>query len=106
MNIDMNFVFLRLDRSHKSAAESESLTDRFCYSLKHMGSEGQMPGELVHEIEIRKNMTTENDILVAIAEAEERAIKRGLEKGMEQERAAMLDKMRALGVSEDIISQM
>ena len=32
-----------------------------------------LPLETIHEIEIHKNMTTENDILVAIAEAREDA---------------------------------
>lgn len=35
-----------------------------------------------HEIELHKNMTTRNDILVAIAEAEEYAIIRGTKNGL------------------------
>ena len=105
MKVDYNFIFLRLDRFSKSEQECETILDKFAYSLKNMGKEEFIPAsfsedslkelyndalianlsaDLAHELILSGIMTTENDWLVAISEAEERAIARGIEKGLEQ----------------------
>ena len=105
MNVDYNFLFLRLDRFDKKEEECESLLEQFAYTLKNMGKNtakpesfsdellmniyddaflANLPSETAHEILLAQTMTTENDWLVAINEAEERAIAKGLQEGIQQ----------------------
>ena len=119
MKFDGNFIYLRLDRFDKSAEESVDPIDRFIYSLKHISGmermpesfegcremddfydialEANQPPEIRHEIEIKSNMTTENDILVAIAEAREDAAIEGMAEGMAKGLAEGLEKGKSEG---------
>ena len=103
MGVELNYIYLCLDRFGKSAEESRDPIDRFMYSLKNIsGLEGMpedfgdseemaelfersllanLPIDTVHEIEVHRNMTTKNDILVALAEAREEALARGEARG-------------------------
>jgi len=119
MNVDYNFVFLRLDRFDKKESECVSPLDQFAYSLKNMGKEDLIPNtfnsdtitnlyddamianltpDIAHELIRSGIMTTENDWLVAISEARERAIKEGLELG----RAEGIEKGMAEGIEQGI----
>ena len=87
MGIELNYIYLCLDRFRKSAEESRE------------------PIDTAHEIEIHKNMTTKNDILVALAEAREDAREkalaegeaRGIEKGKAEGEAIGFKKGKAEG---------
>ena len=118
MGVELNFCYLCLDRFCKSAEESRDLTDRFMYSLKNIYGLKEMPEsfgdseamielyersmlanqpvETLHEIEVHRNMTTKNDILVAIAEAREDAREMALAEG----EAIGMSKGRAEGKAE------
>jgi len=117
MKVDVNFLFLHLDKFNKSETESKSLLDQFAYALKHMKQDQKQPDgfsseeiqnlydsarlanlspEEAHNIEIHKNMTTENDILVALSEERERALAEGITKGIAEGEA----KGRAEGKTE------
>ena len=113
MGVELNYLYLCLDRFNKSAKESKNPVDRFMYSLKNIAGLKEMPEsfgdseemielydrsltanlplETIHEIEIHKNMTTKNDILVALAEAREdehaKALAEGVAKGEAKGRA-------------------
>jgi len=123
MKVDVNFIFLSLDRFDKTAGESVSLLDQFAYSLKHMKDQEGLPdtfdgdemktlyhssytanltAEQAHLIEINDNMTTENDILVAIAEAREMAAIEGREQGLAKGRAEGHEQGLAEGRAEGI----
>lgn len=105
MKVDYNFIFLRLDRFDKTEEECTMVLDRFAYSLKTMGQAesrpasfseelmmnlyddalaANLPNDVAHELLLSGVMTTENDWLVAISEAEERATRKGLENGMKE----------------------
>ena len=118
----MNYIYLCLDRFGKSAEESKDPVDRFMYSMKNIagleempesfGDSGEMvelyersmtanlPAETIHEIEIHKNMTTENDILVAIAEAREDAALEATAKALAEGEARGKAEGRAEGKAE------
>ena len=103
MGVELNYIYLCLDRFRKSAEESREPIDRFMYSLKNISGLEEMPEgfgdseemaelfkrslwanlpvDTAHEIEIHKNMTTKNDILVALAEAREDAREKALAEG-------------------------
>jgi len=108
MKVDVNFLFLHLDKFNKSETESKSLLDQFAYALKHMKQDQKQPDgfsseeiqnlydsarlanlspEEAHNIEIHKNMTTENDILVALSEERERALAEGEARGRAEGKA-------------------
>ncbi|MCQ2075247.1 MAG: hypothetical protein MJY77_08745, partial [Bacteroidaceae bacterium] len=125
---------LCLDRFDKSAEESKDPVDRFMYTLKNIagleemprsfGDSGEMvelytrsmtanlPAETIHEIEIHKNMTTENDILVAIAEAREdaaleataKALAEGEARGKAEGKAEIARAMLAKNTPVDFIA--
>lgn len=118
LNVDLNYIYLRLDRFGKDAQECTDMVDRFAYSLKNMkdlrdvpetfggspemdhlyetGYLANLPVELRHEIETHKDMTTENDMLVA---AEERGEARGKAEGKEETARSL----KALGVDVEVI---
>ena len=118
----MNYIYLCLDRFDKSAEESKDPVDRFMYSLKNITELEEMPrsfvdsGEMVelyersmtanlpletiHEIEIHKNMTTENDILVALAEAREDAAIEATAKALAEGEARGKAEGKAEGIAE------
>ena len=102
MNVEINFLFLYLDRFEKRAEETEGLLEQFAYSLKNMGQMDQRPesfdgdeirkfyesallanmsSEERHIIETQRSMTTRNDILVEIREAKAEARIEGLAEG-------------------------
>jgi len=121
MNVDYNFVFLRLDRFAKAEQDCVTPLDQFAYSLKNMGKEELIPDtfrnetmmnlyddalianltpDIAHELIRSGIMTTENDWLVAIKEARERAIKEGLKEGREEGREEGLKEGRKKGREE------
>ena len=94
-----------MDRFDKTEEECTTVLDRFAYSLKTMGQAesrpasfseelmmnlyddalaANLPNDVAHELLLSGVMTTENDWLVAISEAEERATREGLENGMKE----------------------
>ena len=103
MGVELNYLYLCLDRFSKSAEESRDPVDRFMYSLKNISSLEEMPEsfgdseamtelygrsmlanlptDTLHEMEVHRNMTTKNDILVALAEAREDAREIALTEG-------------------------
>ena len=109
MNVELNYLYLCLDRFGKSAEESRNPIDRFMFSLKNIAGLEEMPEsfgdspemvelyerlmlanlplETIHEIEVHKDMTTRNDILVAIAEAREDAAREATAKALAEGRA-------------------
>ena len=122
MGVELNYIYLCLNRFDKSAEESKDPVDRFMYTLKNIagleemprsfGDSGEMvelytrsmtanlPAETIHEIEIHKNMTTENDILVAIAEAREDAALEATAKALAEGRAEGIAEGEARGKAE------
>ncbi len=122
LGVELNYIYLCLDRFDKSAEESKDPVDRFMYSLKNIteleemprsfGDSGEMvelyersmtanlPQETIHEIEIHKNMTTENDILVALAEAREDAALEATAKALAEGKAEGIAEGRAEGKAE------
>ncbi len=122
MGVELNYIYLCLNRFDKSAEESKDPVDRFMYTLKNIagleemprsfGDSGEMvelytrsmtanlPAETIHEIEIHKNMTTENDILVAIAEAREDAAIEATAKALAEGRAEGIAEGKAEGIAE------
>lgn len=120
MGVDLNYIYLCLDRFCKSAEESKDPVDRFMYSLKNIagleempesfGDSGEMvelykrsmtanlPAETIHEIEIHRNMTTRNDILVALAEAREDAAREATAKALAEGKAEVARAMLREGL--------
>lgn len=118
MGVELNYLYLCLDRFEKSAEESKDPIDRFMYSLKNISGLNEMPRsfgdseemielyehsmmanlptDTIHEIEAHRNMTTKNDILVALAEAREdehaKALAEGEARGKTEVAKAMLAK--------------
>lgn len=98
LNVEINYIYLYLDRFEKSAEESDGLLEQFAYSLKNMGQMTErpesfdsdeirkfyetallanMPAEERHLIEAQRNMTTRNDMLVELREAKAEAKEEG-----------------------------
>ncbi len=118
MGVELNYLYLCLDRFEKSAEESKDPIDRFMYSLKNISGLNEMPRsfgdseemielyehsmmanlptDTIYEIEAHRNMTTKNDILVALAEAREdehaKALAEGEARGKTEVAKAMLAK--------------
>lgn len=118
MGVELNYLYLCLDRFEKSAEESKDPIDRFMYSLKNISGLNEMPrsfgdseemielyehsmmanlpSDTIHEIEAHRNMTTKNDILVALAEAREdehaKALAEGEARGKTEVAKAMIAK--------------
>ena len=118
MNVEINFIYLHLDRFEKRAEETEGLLEQFAYSLKNMGSIEEMPRcftseeirkfyesaflanmptEARHLIETHSNMTTRNDMLVELREAKEQAREEARKEGLAEGRAEGIEKGRAEG---------
>ena len=141
MKVEYNFLFLRLDRFKKEESECETLLDEFAYMLKNTFDEQKMPDsfrneaimnvyddarlanlspEIAHELIVSKNMTTENDWLVAIKEAKEDAakigfaegkekgfsegIEKGIEKGAKAKALETAAKFKSAGIPLDVIA--
>jgi len=126
MKVDFNCIFLRLDRFTKSENESKTLLEQFAYSLKTMGNASKHPKsftdeaitnlyddalianlspEEAHQYESSKNMTTENDWLVAMSEAEESALEEGREQGRQESVKEIAKNLKSQGLSVYIIAQ-
>lgn len=135
MGIELNYLYLCLDRFRKSAEESKDPIDRFMFSLKNISGLEEMPEsfgdsremielyersmmanlptETIHEIEVHRNMTTKNDILAALAEAREDAREKALAEGKAEVARAMLKEnlpvetiCRVTGLSEDQVKSL
>lgn len=133
MNVDFNFVFLRLDRFGKKKSECETVLEQYAYSLKNMSKEESIPdsfyneaimnlyddalianltSDIAHELIRSGIMTTENDWLVAISEAKERAAKEGRiegraegrEEGREEAIESIARKLKEQGAPIEMIS--
>ena len=125
MNVDYNFLYLRLDRFDKGELECETALDKFAHTLKNMNSEtakpesfceewlmnlyddallANLPADIAHKLLISRYMTTENDWLVAISEAEARAGKAEA-KGREEERMANARAFKFAGVEISVIAK-
>ena len=122
LNVDLNYIYLRLDRFEKSESECSGIVDMFAYSLKNMRELRRMPGtfreasemvefyqsghyaslpyEITHEIETHRNMTTENDMLVA---AKQDGIEIGRADGLAEGQRESARNFKTLGVDIEII---
>ena len=130
MGVELNYLYLCLDRFEKSAEESKDPIDRFMYSLKNISGLNEMPRsfgdseemielyehsmmanlptDTIHEIEAHRNMTTKNDILVALAEAREdehaKALAEGLAEGEARGKTEVAKAMIAKDFPVDVIA--
>ena len=133
MNVEYNFIYLRLDRFCKRESECETLLDEFAYMFKHTYKEQKRPEsfrdedimnvyddallanftpEIAHELIISSKMTTENDWLVAMNEAEARAtkigfdlgIQQGIQQGIEAKARQTAINMKSAGIPLDVIA--
>ena len=123
----LQFIFLELTNCRDLTSESTVL-EKVCYALHNMENLPDRPasfeGDLFRllfesaeiatftpqeKIRLENDMRTERDLKNQIAYAKEEGIEQGRElgreEGREEERARFVEKLRKLGVSEDLIAQ-
>ena len=118
----ISIIFVELSSFDKSIDECESLADKWCYALKHIGTLAEQPEELVElqglfdaaEVahfdekklaEYEEEIMREYDYHSRMAYADHKGEERGLAKGLARGLAKTAINLKAMGMSFEFILQ-
>lgn len=115
-------IFAELNRFRKQLDECQSLTDKWCYALKHIGELAERPDRLDQKVfekffraceiarfdneqklQYVKDMITERDQINIINTARKEGMEKGIEKGRSEERTNIAKAMKSMGMDAETI---